>query len=91
VQTAFDGTVDIIAEIEELNLPVKTESKLVGPLDQTVEFLSDDNPDNDNGVCGQLNVFKKEVVKPKNEIDQETQDELIQAAESLQTHLRCSN
>ncbi len=77
--------------VEDLNLPPKVESKLTGPIDKTITFLNDNNPNNDNGSCGQLNAFKVEVAKPKNRLDQATQDELIAIAEAIQNNLGCSN
>lgn len=81
----------MITDIEDLSLPPKLESALTNPLEKTVTFLSDNNPNNDSGSCGQLNAFKKELGKAKNDIDSDTREQLIAAAEALQASLNCTN
>ncbi len=91
IQSAAEASESLLDAVEDLSLPPKIESKLLDPLDRTITFLSDNKPNNDNGSCGQLNAFKAEVAKPKNDIDSTVQIELIAIAEAIQSNLGCTN
>jgi len=82
---------NLIGNIGDLGLSSKVESALTKSLNKSVEFLSDNNPNNDNGVCGQLTAFIGELSKSKNGLNQSTQNEYEQVAQEIKISLGCPN
>jgi sugar lactone lactonase YvrE len=49
------------ALLDEVESMYTQDSSLAAPLRQAHELLSDNNPNNDNGACGKLSAFEKQV------------------------------
>ncbi len=81
----------LIDDIVFMDLLTGVENSLTGPLNQVVNVLTDDNPNNDGAVCGELNAFIIQV-NLKEAIDQltaEEADQLRQSAEAILAALLC--
>jgi Carboxypeptidase regulatory-like domain len=82
---------DLRDAIENLDLPTNVSNMLDQPLTQTVALLTDANPSNDAGVCGQLVSFISRVAiqETKGQLAPADAANLIQAAELARINLGC--
>jgi hypothetical protein len=83
---------NLINTISQMNLDNSIRNSLTAPLNQAVNLLEDNNPNNDVSVCNQLNAFIEKVnaQKQNNRLSQEQANQLIQAAQSIRNALNCS-
>lgn len=83
---------NLINTINQMNLNNNIKKSLTAPLNQAVNIIEDDNPNNDVSVCNQLNAFIQQVNAhtQNNRLTQEQANQLIQSAQSIQVSLGCS-
>lgn len=76
---------NLINTINEMNLG----NSLTAPLNQAVNLLQDNNPNNDISACNNLNAFIQQVnaQTQNNSLTQEQSNQLKQAAQSIQNSL----
>ena len=82
---------NLIADINSLDLPTSVEISLTGPLNEVVNILCDNNPNNDAAACGELGAFINQVnAKEKNgQLTPAEADGLRQSAEANEASLGC--
>jgi hypothetical protein len=77
--------------IPGLGLPKNTETSLTAPLIQTVNLLTDNNPNNDGAACGQLGAFLQQVAakQTNGQLTLAQAAQLTAAANAIRTSLGC--
>jgi len=82
---------DLTDTIEAFDLPANVEQSLATPLNRLVDLITDDNPDNDAGACGQLTAFasRVDVQQARGQLSPAEADELRRLTASLQDALEC--
>lgn len=83
---------NLVDQIEDLSLPENVVTVLAAPLVQAANLLTDDNPGNDQGVCGQLTAFitRVDIQEKRGQLAPAEAAELRRSAESLKAALACN-
>ena len=83
---------NLINIINNMNLNNNLRTSLTAPLNQAVNLLQDNNPNNDVSVCNQLNALIQKVNAQisAHKLTQEQADQLIQKAQLIKNALGCS-
>ena len=81
----------LLDKVIELDVPDKVRKPLATPLIRAVDLLTDDNPNNDAGVCGQLGSFitRVNIREMKGQLSPADAEDLRQLAEATQLALGC--
>ena len=82
---------DLITIVEDLDLPGDVTTMLSTPLTRATALLTDDNPNNDAAVCGQLTAFLSRVAiqERKGQLTTAQADALRASTETVTTELGC--
>lgn len=83
---------NLINTINGMNLDNSVKNSLTAPINQAVNILTDNNPNNDVAVCNRLNAFTSEVNTKlqNNQLSQEQANQLIQSVESIKIAQGCT-
>jgi hypothetical protein len=86
-----EPTIDrLIDHIHSLDISDHLKNSLSAPLKQALRLLNDDNPNNDNAVCGKLGAFTNLVnAKTGKGLSSEEAEDLINQANTIMTNLSC--
>lgn len=89
--TPAEATSNLITTVNSLDLPTGVQTSLAGPLNQVVDILNDNNPNNDAAACGKLGAFMNQVnAKEKSgALTSGESDGLRQSAEAIGASLGC--
>lgn len=81
----------LIDDVEGLGLRKGVETSLIAPLKNAPKLLTDENPDNDEVVCGKLTAFLDEVdaKEMSGKLTEAQAVQLRQAAEAIKATLGC--
>jgi hypothetical protein len=88
----IDELTSTIQNLDDDNVPQSVKTSLTAPLKEASDILNDDNPNNDNAVCGKLGAFINQVnaAERRGALTAQQADELrTQAEVTIMNQLDC--
>jgi len=81
---------NLLHDIKTMHISNSLKTSLSAPLKQALALLNDDNPSNDNGVCGKLGAFINHTsAKSGKGLTEEQTKQFLDMASSIRDNLGC--